>query len=201
MAVLHSTWLYWYSNGSTSLYHGSASLCLTVLQSTSLYHDSTSLYLTLLNTNMAILHSTCLYHGSILQFPWLWFTLPSLHFTLLDSLSLYLTLIHSILALLHSSLDLLDSSGIYFILSQLYFTLLDSTSFCSSYNSLYLNVRHSTTALLYAPEFYLIPLDSTSFYHGSISSVWLYFILPWPYWTLLDYILHSTLPLLDSTWL
>ena len=94
-------------------------------------------------------------------------------------------------------MDLLDSSRLYFILSQVDFTLLDSTSFCSSYNSLYLNLRHSITALLYAPELYLIPLDSTSFYHRSTSSIWLYLFYhgcTGLYLTLL----HSTLPLLDT---
>ena len=144
MAVLHSTWLYWYSNGSTSLYHGSASLCLTVLQSTSLYHDSTSLYLTLLNTNMAILHSTCLYHGSILQFPWLWFTLPSLHSTWL-----YVTLPDSNSFCLGTTsfYTLLHLIWLYSILPWIYLTLVDSSLFCHSSTSLYLTLLHSTVTL------------------------------------------------------
>ena len=91
---------------------------------------------------MALLHSN-----------WLYITLPSTYFPLLDSVlfyfdstSLYLTLCYSTMALLHStwlyhsstslylSLDystvaLLHCTWLYIILSSLYFTLLDSALF------------------------------------------------------------------------
>ena len=99
---------------------------------------------------MALLHSN-----------WLYITLPSTYFPLLDSAlfyfgstSLYLTLCYSTMALLHSTwvyhsstslylslhystVALLHCTWLYIILSSLYFTLLDSALFYYGSTSLY----------------------------------------------------------------
>ena len=123
---------------------------------------------------MALLHSTRLYklyHGSILLFHGLYFTLlDSIHnSSIYGSPSPNLTLHNSTMALLHTS-------RLYITLPLLYFTLLYSTSLYHDSTQLYLTIHNSTMTLLHSTKHYITLtllyftlLDSTWLYNGSTS--------------------------------
>ena len=156
---------------------------MALCHSTSLYISLPSalysIYYTLLHSIMA-LHSTSAYHGSTSFY----FTLPWLHYTLLDLTSLYhdsnsltmpyFTLLQYAMALLHATwlyITVLESTSFYHGFTSLYpgitwlyFTLLHNTMALRHY----LILVHSTMALLHSTAFYLtlhfdaaISLDST----------------------------------------
>ena len=195
-------WIYFSLLDSTST--------LDLLHSTSLYltvhHSTNSLLLSTLHyCTMALLHFTRHYcflqlahftpHDSTLT------TFPSLYFTLHYSTMVelhYTWLYVTTMALLHSTWYCITLSWLY---PSLY--VLDSTLFYHSsilYTTwLYITLLHSTwlyvksvstmplllSTWLYCllPWLYFIVLDSASLYHGYI---FLYITLPWFYFNLLD---------------
>ena len=162
MFLLHCTWFYiilpW--------------LCFTLLYSTLHYPDctlhsqySTSPYIILHYSTMALLLLCLTLHYStmpLLRSSWLYITLPSLYFTLLDSRLLYygstsldLTLHYSTVALLHSmwlhysTVVQLQSTWLYITLPWLYFTLLDCTLLYHGSTSVYFTLYHGSTSVYF----------------------------------------------------
>ena len=175
---LGSSWL------SLTLKHSTV-VILTTPHSTTLYHGSTYLYLTLLITTIGIFVTTTI--GIPLQPCYTWLYLRVLHSTLalycstlvqsamalLDSTMLYhgctwgSTWLHCILQwiywalyldLLHSNLALHGSHWLYYILPWLYLAI--TTRFCLGSSWLSLTLKHSTVVILTTPH-------STTLYHGS----------------------------------
>ena len=103
--------------GSTTFYHGSTWLYMTILHSTMVLLGSTWVYYTLPWLYLALRDSTTLYHGStplytmaLLHTTWLYYILPWLYLTLHDCTTfyhgsnwLYLSRLHSTLAPLGST--------------------------------------------------------------------------------------------------
>ena len=246
MTLLHSTatmdlrasaWLYYTLLGSylaphdsSTLYHGSTWLYLTLphpimplpastiiyctlpwlylplLYSTTFYHGFTSLYLTLLHA---------LYYGSTCLYTWLyplpWLYSPLLHptITLLASTRLYYTLpwlyLSLYLALPHSTMAILAFIKIWSVVES---GIPDQTLLHSWMTLYYLPLCYSTTHYYGSTCVYwtllhssMALLASTTPYRGPTSHyLTLPYTLPWLYFLYLT-LLHSTMALLPSTWL